>query len=271
VDTDGSGGTPAGLTKILTATSEAGSADPTVLVGEVLTYRVSAELPPGTTGEVRLVDTLPSGLTYIPGTARLSRTFDTGITAATDPGGVNTAASGTFVALADGTELDISGQVLSLFLGSVINSDNDADAESFTLEIQCVVANTAGNQAGTDLVNAFTLEYLDPLGQIQTLTGVTDTVTVAEPTVTATKGAAPAALLTAGGDVVFTVVITNPGGPNGATAHDVAITDTLPPGGLHRSDRGFHHPGRGRRGHHRQLGPARPWTSRSTPCPRARA
>ncbi len=228
VDTDGSGGTPAGLDKSLTATSEAGSADPTVLVGEVLTYRVSAELPPGTTGEVRLVDTLPTGLTYIPGTARLSRTFDTGITAATDPGGVNTAASGTFVALADGTELDISGQVLSLFLGSVINSDNDADAESFTLEIQCVVANTAGNQAGTDLVNAFTLEYLDPLGQIQTLTGVTDTVTVAEPTVTATKGAAPAALLTAGGDVVFTVVVANPGGPNGAAAHDVAINDTLP-------------------------------------------
>jgi uncharacterized repeat protein (TIGR01451 family) len=80
-----------------------------VLVGEVLTYALSASsCPREPPARSPFVDTLPTGLSYIPGTATLSRTFDTGITTAQIPGGVNSAASGVFVSLTDGTDLDIS-------------------------------------------------------------------------------------------------------------------------------------------------------------------
>jgi fimbrial isopeptide formation D2 family protein/uncharacterized repeat protein (TIGR01451 family) len=141
---------------------------------------------------------------------------------------VNSAASGVFVSLTDGTDLDVSGQVLTLFLGDVINSDDDANAESYTLRFDAVVANIGGNDAGDTLTNTAVLEYQTGLGQDVSLTPVTTTSTVFEPNLDITKVAAPTLMLTIGGSVQYTVTVTNPAGGFTGPAYDVQITDVLP-------------------------------------------
>ena len=84
-------GSPSGLAKTLFASSEAGSVDPAVLVGEVLTYRVQVDVPAGTTYHGTLYDTLPSGMGYVAGSGRLARVFNMGLNSSADPGGVNAA------------------------------------------------------------------------------------------------------------------------------------------------------------------------------------
>lgn len=228
VDTFGGSGSPSGLSKSLHASSEADSSVSDVFIGEVLTFRIAFNVPAGLLSEVTMGDTLPIGLSYIPGTARLSRTFNTGLTSSENSGSINATASGVFVALTDNTEVSVNGQVISVFLGNVINSDNDFSDETFVLEIQAVVDNAAGNNAGTMLLNQGTLSYQNLLGQNQNLTPVNTTLTVIEPALNIAISAAPAALLAVGGTVVYTVTVTNPSGGFNATAYDVNVSDVLP-------------------------------------------
>lgn len=231
VDTGGgsAAGTPSGLNKALFASSEADSSASNVLVGEVLTYRLAFSAPVGTLNEVAISDTLPAGLSYVSGTARLARTFDTGLSASANPGGVNSAASGTFVSLVDGTDVLVIGSALELYLGAIINSDNDGDAETYVFEYQVVVANSAGVQAGIDLNNSGVLEFQDQLGQTASLTPVSSTVTVIEPVLGLSKSVSPSVLLTSGGTTTFTLVLSNPAGGFNGPAYDVNLLDSLPP------------------------------------------
>jgi len=115
---------PGNLAKVLAGTSEPNTISPgnAVLVGEVVRFQVSASMPPGTTRRVTYLDTLPAGLAYLPGSARLSRTADTGLVASANPGNINAAPSGTFVPLVDGSGITIGAggggtTTLSMFLG----------------------------------------------------------------------------------------------------------------------------------------------------------
>ena len=222
-------GAPTDLTKSLFEidTSESGSALPAVFIGEVMTYQVSVTMPEGLLRQATLLDTLSAGLTYV-GNAELARVFNTGITAATNPGNVNTAASTVFVPVT----LTQSGQDLSLILGDVINSDSDVGAEGYVLRYDVLVANIASNQAGITNTNSATLTYLNSLGAGQTLlpTSLPVTVTVAEPAIGITLSADLAEVPAFGGTVTFTLVVTNPGGANVGTGYDVQITDLLPAG-----------------------------------------
>lgn len=221
------------------ATSENGTdpgdanknSNPPVAIGEVVTYRVTFNLPEGVTRTVTLSDTLPAGMSYITGTSRLERVFNNNIQAVNnvgDSGGINAAASGTFVNLTDGVDVAIAGQVISISLGNVTNSDNDGSAESYVLEIKAVVQNVAGNNAGTTLGNKGTVSYQNYSGTTFNVDSNTINVHVAEPVVQVAKTANP---LTAGGGdtIAFTLTITNNStGPNAASAFEWVITDTLP-------------------------------------------
>ena len=202
--------------------------NPPVAIGEVVTYRVTFNLPEGVTRNVTLSDTLPAGMSYIAGTAKLSRVFDTDIQAFNDRGGINSALSGTFVTLTDGVDVSIVDQVVSLSLGNVANSDNDGNAESYVLEIKAVVQNVAGNNAGTPLGNKGTISYENYSGTTFNVNSNTINVHVAEPVVQVAKTANP--LTASGGDTIaFTLTITNNStGPNAASAFEWVITDTLP-------------------------------------------
>ena len=224
----GGDGTPENLAKTLHASSEAGSAGSELLLGEVATFRVSVEVPPGSTYYAELSDTLPAGLSYLAGSSRLARTFDTGLTSSNDPGGINGAAAETFVGLTDGTDIIISGQLLTLDLGHLINSDNDEGAEGYTLEFQALVDNTVGNQAGTVLTNSAGFDYRDGLGQEQSLPAAEVDVSVIEPSVDVEKTVDTSGMVPGGGTVQFTVTLTNPSGSDSAPAYDVRLLDTLP-------------------------------------------
>ncbi len=222
VDGDDSVATPGGLTKTLIETSEAGSTGTNVLIGEVVTYQVGVQVPPGTLREALIEDVLPAGLGYLPGSAKLSRTFTTGLNAAQNPGDINAEPSGDFVDLIDDTELQQDGQTLSLLLGDVINSDGAA--ATYTLQYQAVVLNAAANLAGTTLDNQGTLRWLDALNQPASLTPVNQTLTVLEPALEITKVADPD-VIALDGTTTFTLTVTHPSGANRATAYDLVLND----------------------------------------------
>jgi len=234
ISTSASGGVPNNLTKTLAGTSEpdAFSTGATVLVGEVTRFRVAIGMPAGTTRQVTLRDTLPAGLAYLSGTARLTHLFDTGLVASANPGGINSAGSGVAVALTDGVGITVGAgaggtTTLAAFLGDVINSDNDANIEQYALEYRAVAQNVAANQAATTFNNAATVSFWNALSQTQTLTPVTTSLTLAEPVVTLNKSANPAALLSTGGTTTFTLTIANAAAA--APAFDVVLSDALPP------------------------------------------
>ena len=226
VDVSGGFGGPSGLAKTLFATSEENSLGSAVMIGEVVTFRVAFDVPPGQVLQTTLLDTLPEGLAYIEDSARLARVFDTGLNSQLNPGDINSAASGAFANLTDGSDIKVSGKGLSVALGDIINSDNDANSESYILELKAVVENTAANQAGATLSNQGGLSYFNGLSQLQNLTPADRDVTVIEPDIRIEKNVDPHGILPAGGTVQFAVNVTNQA--QAADAYDVRIIDTLP-------------------------------------------
>lgn len=218
----------------------AGTSEPDVtsvgaaaVVGEVLRFNIAFEATAGTLAAVTIRDVMPPGLVYVPGSARLSRIFDVGLTATTNPGGINGAPSGSFVALADGSDVTVTTSpagitTLVVGLGTVIDSDNDANAEGFVLEYRALVANRPSVQAGVPLVNAATVSWIDGLLQPQSLPPALRTVPVLEPVVQLAKSAAPSSLTPGGGIVRFTIVVRNVAGSTSSPAFDVRVVDVLP-------------------------------------------
>ena len=142
------------LAKSLTATSELStdpgdvnlSSNPAVAIGEILTYRLSFDIGEGVTQGVTLVDVVPTGLSLVPGSARLDRS-SAALTAVNNPGSINTNVPGVpvVVNLNTGTP----GQ-LRLALGNVTNSDTDnGTTETYVLTLQMVVGRARANTAST--------------------------------------------------------------------------------------------------------------------------
>lgn len=229
----GSGPLDAGdLSKSLTGTSEGGSAGTNVLIGEVLTYELSIVVPKGNLSQAALIDTLPLGLRYVSSSATLTPTFNTSLNASENPGSVNGTSSGSAVSLTDGTDISIDGDTaIFVFLGDLINSDTDGTDESYVLSLQAVVANESGigNDAGQSLTNKGNFSFIDGVSQNQTFAASSNpSVTIIESNVGLTKAGSSSWILTAGGEIEYTVTVSNPSGTNVATAYDVVVTDTLP-------------------------------------------
>ncbi len=227
-DNTGIPGSPRSLVKVLENTSETGSISPDVQIGEVLTFLISVDVPAGTLREMSITDTLPTGFHYLAGSAKLGRTFDTGLQASRNPGSVNSAAGEAFVALTDGVDFTVTGQTIQLFLGDVINSDNDLNAESYMIRYQGVLTNTAGNQAGVQLTNYATVTYLNALNQPVSMTPAANSVTLIEPSLQISKTANSTTILPTDNSVQFIVAVTNPVTANSANAHNIKISDPLP-------------------------------------------
>ncbi|MFD3164953.1 beta strand repeat-containing protein [Herpetosiphon sp. NSE202] len=174
--------------------------------GATVTYRLTTSVIEGTTNNLQWVDTLPAGMSYVPGSAVIEN------------------ANGMTI---NGFAANLSGQVLTINASSVLNPGNvdnatAADSDSFTLTYQ---ANVAGNAtSGTVLTNDVDASA-DP--------GLSDnnnqvTVTVVEPELTLSKTINSATTGIDAGDEVRYLIKVQPTATSGANATNLMITDTLP-------------------------------------------
>ena len=209
--------------KSLTATSEPGTPNNKIAIGEVAEYRLEFTFPAGATRTVTLRDRIPLGLGYITGSATLDRD-DSNITTATDPGGINSNTPGTPAAVT--LTQSTNKRLLSLSLGEVTN--NRGKAAHLILHLKCVVRNSSGNNAGRRLTDQIQMSWFDAANTRYTNSGNRVTVQVIKPVPAITKTAAPTSV--EGGDTItFTIELCNNAtGNSSASAFDWLFRDDLP-------------------------------------------
>ncbi len=212
--------------KSIVATSEAHTADgastvadPTrVAVGEIIRYRLQTSLPEGTSPNLRLIDTLPNGLSLLDlSQVMVSFSADNDITESVDLAGAdNDAVAPTFV-LPSG-RVGISGQTLTFDLGTLVNNDSDAGAELVTLEFNALVTNAAVIQNTVQLQNSFIV-------QVNGANVATSNSVVSQVVEPAISNVTKSVTSFATGSVTYQVTFSNTGT---ATAFDVRMHDPLP-------------------------------------------
>ncbi|MCP3880977.1 MAG: isopeptide-forming domain-containing fimbrial protein [Sulfitobacter sp.] len=255
-DSDGADITINALVNSVAATSEAHTADPYVAVGEIVRYRLEAQLPQGTSKKLQISDLLPAGMMFVDdGTAMLALVSNIAPMASTDPAGdslglglgagafgtppwVNgndpAAVTPTFVLpdvnVGDANSLAVdndtygSGTDPWFKLGDIVNSDSDADGEYVVIEFNALVMNIAGNDAGVSRVNQCRA-YVDG-SQVEE--SGTVSVTIAEPAITDVDKSVNPTMGDTGDQVDFTVTFSNAGAADNTSAFDARVLDTLP-------------------------------------------
>jgi large repetitive protein len=179
------------------------------VIGELVTYKVTATLPEGVTPNATIVDTLPTGLAFV------------------DFSGYTASSGVTFTGSATPT-ITNSGRTVTFNLGDVTNANRDnATAETISLIYRAVVLNVPGNLANTSLTNSASLSWTgDSLPAVHA-----PSVTVIEPTLTTTKSVVVGASGTSGdaGDpVAYTIAIKHAAGAFDTDAFGVTFGDPLP-------------------------------------------
>lgn len=211
----------ANVTKALVTTNQIHTTDPSVAIGEILTYTVTVSVPEAVSSGVSLQDTLDPGLAFVG--------FDSLVVS--NPAAVTTSVAGGFptvlanpVITNPGGTADTAGSRVTFTFGTVTNTDtNSGIAETITLTYRAVVLNTAANVRGLTRNNnvAWTANAI-------TVNAAAPDVTIVEPTLGVTKTAAP---LTgdANDTVTFTIVMTHSEASN-TGAFDVVLSDPIPAG-----------------------------------------
>lgn len=249
-------------TKSLDGTSEAhttfvGGVE-RVAIGEVVRYRIEMEVPEGTSPLLTLRDKLPSGLTFIDdGTAKVVFVSDGGnmTSSALSGAGLNVVDTG---ALADieptfvlpdvatsesddpGIENDTwaTGNDVYFKLGTVVNSDSDADKEYVVIEFNALVDNNSSprNDVNESLYND--LEVLidsNANGTIESSEEIYDLpngqrprVQIVEPLIQSFAKTVDFNTGDAGDPVSYTISFSVATGNTRTDAFDVNLTDTVP-------------------------------------------
>ncbi|MEZ0397354.1 MAG: sortase [Anaerolineales bacterium] len=245
--------------KYVVLTSEASTADNTspwyVTIGEVVRFRIIVPIPEGTSPNFQVRDNLPNGLTFLDdGTARLTfvsngagitssgvgivQPIPVGCTFSGNTADANSPARPLLCALDDSnvgsdnsTVADpdsfATGTDVWFKLGTLLNSDSDADQEFVVIEFNALVDNTStgSNDAGEDRANTFDI-FINGVQIGSTSTAAA--VRIAEPSITDLLKTAVPASGDAGDQITYTLTFSNAGGANNTTAFDVRLTDTLP-------------------------------------------
>jgi fimbrial isopeptide formation D2 family protein/uncharacterized repeat protein (TIGR01451 family) len=195
----------ADLGKTLAGTSATHTSGSDVAIGEVVTYRLTVTLPEGITPSVVVTDTLPDGMTYVAGSASVD---------ADDLNGTLPTPSVTTA----GQDVDVS------FGTTTVIDDDDATNDTFTIQLQAVVDNVAGNQDARELINQASVT----LGSGTPVAATPVTVDVVEPLLRVSKSrdvAAPPV-----GDTVTWTLTVDHAPDSSADAFDASLADLLPTG-----------------------------------------
>lgn len=196
-------------------------------IGETVTYNIQVNLPEGVTQSVFVIDELPVGLAYIPGSIQV-------ITSPAADNPLVEAFSGSWggaypVLTAPGG----NGDDVQLEFGDIsVPGDASTNNSSFIVRFQALVLDVSTNQAGITLQNYGNLRYTNPNTGVQTLRDGPRNITIVEPRIATEKIITnPAGTVQAGDEVTYQVTFTNTGT---ATAYDVTAEDTLTQGVLYK-------------------------------------
>ena len=193
-----------------------------MVIGELVTYTLTATIPEGNVPNARLDDHLDGGLAFVSCDSVLI-TADTGVVtdlADTDFSGV--------CAATEATGVSNAGQDIVFTLGNITNNDRDDNLETIAITYQVVVINDAGNQGGaTTLLDNAAEYFMDAgSGDVSLGTADADDVTVIEPVLDITKNVVP----TSGdyGDTISYTIDLDYGASSETTAYDIVLDDVIP-------------------------------------------
>ena len=195
------------LIKALVSTSAAHTSGADVTIGEIVTYELVVALPEGATPSLTLVDDLPAGLAFVPGSVTV------------DTSGFNGAAPAPTVSGGAG-----SGDDVTISFGAInVVVDNDASNNAFRVRLQARVLDEAGNAGLPPTPTTLTNRASVTIGSGAPVASNEVTVTVVEPRLEIAKSFNPTRAY-AGQTVEVTLTVRNSGT---AEAFDVQILDSL--------------------------------------------
>jgi uncharacterized repeat protein (TIGR01451 family)/fimbrial isopeptide formation D2 family protein len=226
----------AGITKTLYSTSEAGTVDPRVTIGERLVYRVHVDFPAGSAYNVTIVDNVSTGMDFVGSNPAAGLAFPgTGYSIYVPEGGPRfptNVAQGLLLTDPDPTpasSVDVagSGRPITFTLGGITNTpDAIATNDFFELYLEYIVLNQAtnnglGNPAWSNVNRA---TYADA---VQSLTATSAYYVIGEPDVRISKRRTPATGMLDAGDVVTIALVASNLVTASARAYDFVIADDI--------------------------------------------
>ncbi len=206
---------PSGLTKAVSDSSQAFTTHPNVAIGEIVTYQVSVNVPPGIFDNARLVDTMARGLAYMDCVS----ISGTGLTTSVLGGFTQACSTPTVDDAGGGTTVDV-GRRVTFDFGTLTNSAGSD--QTLVITYRAVVLDSAANVSGVNLSNSAVWVWggAGSLGPAQT------TVNIREPDLSISKTAS-ASLVSVGSEITITLRIQHTG-QSEVNAYDAVVTDALP-------------------------------------------
>ncbi len=197
------------LTKSIVTTSEPHTGQvggvEQLAIGEIVTYKLQVVVPEGISPAMKITDTLPAALAWLPGSCSVTKSPPIN---ATNP----------LTVLLSGANLSL----LSLDLGNVTNTANNPAAEILTVVCKALVLNLPANATPAPKPNSFSVQ-IKPTGQpVLTFTSNSVPAAIVEPVGSVTKVELPSVVP---GHIVYILTFTNSGT---ATAFDATLLDNLP-------------------------------------------
>ncbi len=208
--------------KFLVGSSDSGSTDPKVLIGEMLTYQISLDIPTGTLKGLTALDVLDHGLAFV-----RCISIDAGTLTTTLPGGFSSACNApanprVFAQPQGNTNKENQGRRILFTLGDVTNAGSGVQTIQVQYEVVVLDIKTNANGVG-NLDNKVTWDW-----DGGALSGAARPVRIIEPVLTITK-AADRTVAVPGTKVRFTLTVTHAKKSN-AVAYDAVVLDNLPKG-----------------------------------------
>jgi LPXTG-site transpeptidase (sortase) family protein len=225
------------INKSLFATSQAHTdpgdtqlnSNPPVAVGEILTYEIVLNLPPGTITNVVLTDQLDRGLAFVdclsitPSSSNIETSLPGGFGAACSPNPTSPTLGNPAIQATGAADED-QGRTIVFDLGDMTNTNDPATGsdETLTIRYTVVVIDNLANARGLALNNAVLWQW--DTGSLSTSAG---DATIVEPTLTLEKTAAPR-IVPPGTPITFTLTVGHAASSD-SDAFDLVLTDVLPP------------------------------------------
>lgn len=194
------------LTKSIVATSEPHTGAGQLAIGEIVTYKLQVAVPQGVSPAMKITDTLPAGMIWLPSGCSAVKTpqlIVPNLTPSITP--------------------PTGGPTLTLNAGNVINPVNNP-AQTITITCKALVLNNPANVAPASKPNFFTVTIKPPGKPAVTFNSNVVQATVVEPAGPVTKQELPSPVP---GTALYVLGYTNTGT---ATAFDLTFLDNLPAG-----------------------------------------